>query len=116
MVRSLDESIHTAKVNIDEAEVDLSNLLKNLVEFNNKSRPSTIEGKEKKDTFESAYALDEGPEFILKSFKSGTFPVKATKGEGLKILNLKQIPQRLPIVLAQVKAGNTFENLLHEIR
>ena len=29
-----------------------------------------------------------------------------TKGTGLKILSPKQILQRLPIVLAQVKAGN----------
>ena len=94
MVRSFDESIYTAKVNIDEPEVDLSNLLKNLVEFNNKSWPSTIKGKDKKrDTYEKAYALDEGREFILKPFKSGTFPIKVTKGEGLKILPLKQMPQ-----------------------
>ena len=37
-------------------------------------------------------------------------------GEGLKILTPKQILQRLPIALAQVKAGNTSENLLNEIR
>ena len=34
----------------------------------------------------------------------------------LKILTPKQMLQRLPIVLAQVKAGNTSENLLNEIR
>ena len=32
-------------------------------------------------------------------------------GEGIKILTPKQIFQRLPIALAQVKAGNTSENL-----
>ena len=37
-------------------------------------------------------------------------------GKGFKILNLKQILQRLPIALAQVKVGNTSENLLNEIR
>ena len=31
---------------------------------------------------------------------------KATKGTGLKILTPKQMLQRLPISLAQVKAGN----------
>ena len=39
-----------------------------------------------------------------------------TKGKGLKILTLKQMLQRLPIALAQVKAGNNSENLLNEIR
>ena len=39
-----------------------------------------------------------------------------TKGKGLKILTPKQMLQRLPIALAQVKAGNNSENLLKEIR
>ena len=39
-----------------------------------------------------------------------------TKGTGLKILAPKQMLQRLPIALAQVKAGNNSENLLNEIR
>ena len=41
---------------------------------------------------------------------------KATKGTGLKILTPKQMLQRLPIALAQVKAGNNSESLLNEIR
>ena len=41
---------------------------------------------------------------------------KATKGKGLKILTSKQMLQRLPIVLAQVKAGNNSESLLNEIK
>ena len=41
---------------------------------------------------------------------------KATKGTGLKILTPKQMLQRLPIALAQVKAGNNSENLLNRIR
>ena len=39
-----------------------------------------------------------------------------TKGTGLKILTPKQMIQRLPIALTQVKAGNNSENLLNEIR
>ena len=41
---------------------------------------------------------------------------KATKRTGLKVLTPKQMLQRLPIVLAQVKAGNNSESLLNEIR
>ena len=40
----------------------------------------------------------------------------AKYGKRLKILTLKQMVQRLPIALAQVKAGNISENLLNEIR
>ena len=39
-----------------------------------------------------------------------------TKGKGLKILTPKQMLQRLPIALAQGKAGNNSQNLLNEIR
>ena len=39
-----------------------------------------------------------------------------TKGTGIKILTPKQMLQRLPIALAQVKAGNNSENLLSKIR
>ena len=41
---------------------------------------------------------------------------KAKQGKGLKILSPKQMLQRMPIALAQVKSGNTYENLLNEIR
>ena len=39
-----------------------------------------------------------------------------TEGKGLKVLTPKQMIQRLPIALAQVKAGNNSEDLLNEIR
>ena len=39
-----------------------------------------------------------------------------TKGTGLKILTPKQMLQRLPIALAQVKTGNNSKNLLNQIR
>ena len=41
---------------------------------------------------------------------------KQKKDKRLKILTPKQMPQRLPMALAQVKAGNTSESLLNEIR
>ena len=41
---------------------------------------------------------------------------KHQKGKWIKILTPKQMLQRLPIALAQVKAGNTSQNSLNEIR
>ena len=38
------------------------------------------------------------------------------KGQGLKILTPQQILNRLPISLAQIKAGNNSEKLKNEIR
>ena len=37
-------------------------------------------------------------------------------GEGLKILTPKQMLSRLPIILAQLKAGNNSEKLKNKIR
>ena len=62
-------------------------------------------------------------EILLDRFDSKIFLIKF-KGSGilntdhskLKILTPKQMLQRLPIALAQVKAGNNSESLLNEIR
>ena len=53
---------------------------------------------------------DKNDEIVWKYFSL------SKKKWGMKILNNKQILQRLPIALAQVNAGNTSENLLNEIR
>ena len=63
--------------------MDQSNLLKNIVELNNKPRLRKMERKDKKrDKYESAYAFYEGWELILNSFKIGIFPIKETQGKG----------------------------------
>ena len=41
---------------------------------------------------------------------------ESKQGTGLKIPSHKQMLQRLPIALAQIKAGNNSEVLLNEIR
>ena len=50
----------------------------------------------------------------LYNLKSGSDTGK--KGEGLKILNNKQMLNRLPILLAQIQAGNNSNKLKNEIR
>ena len=42
--------------------------------------------------------------------------VKISECKHIKILTTKQLLQRSPIPLAQVKAGNKSENLLNEIK
>ena len=43
-------------------------------------------------------------------------PEQLKQGTGLKILTSKQMLQRLPIALVQIKPGNNSETLLNEIR
>ena len=51
-----------------------------------------------------------------KDLKSGIFPIKSTQDKWLKILIPKKMLQRLPVDIAQVKASNTSEKLLNEVR
>ena len=53
---------------------------------------------------------------MMSEAKTKSKQNNTTKGTGLKILTPKQMLQRLPIALAQVKAGNNSEHLLNEIR
>ena len=87
-----------------------------ILSFNNKARPKNKDDKNKRNAFNTAKNLYEGRGLVINAFKSELFPLKSTTGTGLKILTPKQILQRLPIALAQVKAGNNSENLLNEIR
>ena len=49
----------------------------------------------------------------LNAFKSAIFPFEKAERKESKTSNTKQMFQRLAIVLAQVKAGNTSENYLN---
>ena len=53
---------------------------------------------------------------FFKDYTKMMIEEEETKGTELKILTPKQILQRLPIALAQVKTGNNSESLLNEIR
>ena len=52
---------------------------------------------------------------VLNAFKSRMLLSPPIESTSLKIWALKQMLQRLPIALAQVKGSNTSENLLKEI-
>ena len=58
--------------------------------------------------------LYESREAVVKSFNDSSWIMSEAKG--LKILTPRQMLQRLPMALAQVKAGTTSETLLKEIR
>ena len=74
--------------------------------------------KLKSDVLDSVRALVKGRELMYNAFRSGIFHrlEESQEGEGLKILTLNQMLKKLPIALAQIKAGNNSESLLNEIR
>ena len=56
-IRSFAGSIYTRKASIVEVKEDQSNLLKNLVEINNKHRPKNKESKDKKQILTKVHML-----------------------------------------------------------
>ena len=54
--------------------------------------------------------------YLRKMFNGPTGEESASRGEGLNILTPNQMLSRLPISLAQLKAGNNSEKLKNEIR
>ena len=82
-IRSFGETIRSfgeSKIYMDEAKMDQTNMLENMVNFNNKSRPKNKDGK-KKNTFHSVRAVQVGRKLTLNAFKSEIFPIKATLGK-----------------------------------
>ena len=65
-IRYFGDSFYTRKANIVKTEEDQSNLLKNIVEFNDKYRPMSKEGKDKiGNTYESAHDLYDGRDLMF---------------------------------------------------
>ena len=72
---------------------DQGNLINNIIEFRNKSRKRSKEGKDKKEILmKNACTLYE-PRELTNTFKSRIFTLKSTQGKGLKILTLRQMFQ-----------------------
>ena len=67
---------------------------------------------EKEKQIEKPNELVDIVENILESNKQN----QERKGRGLKILTPNQIFGRLPVTLAQLKAGNNSEKLKNEVR
>ena len=60
--------------------------------------------------------IEDYSSMILEAKRKASEKLKEQRGTWLNILTPKQLLQKLPIALAQVKAGNNSENLLNGIR
>ena len=101
------------------ANLEQANLIAHFYDFIKKTKPQDPEQKKlKSDVLNSVGAFIKGREVMYNAFRSGIFHrlENSQEGERLKILTPNQMLKRLPIALAQVKAGNNSESLLNEIR
>ena len=119
-IRTFGEDIYNGKITLEEADEDQSDLVDEINNFTKKTKPRDDEKKqEKKIVKKNLYNFYKARKMVLNGFKSKIFLTKST-GTGisntdnskLKILTPKQMLQRLPIALAQVKAGNKFRKFI----
>ena len=118
-IRAFGNEIRNNVINDDMATDEQKQLTKYIEEFSRSTRPNNPESKKiKKEIIDSALALLQGREMVFTAVKSGIFPrsEESLEGTGLEILTPNQMLKRLPIALAQMKAGNNSESLLNEIR
>ena len=108
---------------MNTANIEQANLLSYINDFIRKTKPQNPEKRKlRSNILNSVTGLVNGREMVLNAFKSRIFQVSKESQEGkgvderLKILTPNQMLKRLPIALAQVKAGNTSESLSNEIR
>ena len=121
-IRALGNEIRNNVISLDTANIEQANLLSYINDFM-KTKPRDPEKRKlRSDVLNSVTGLVQGREAVLTAFKSGIFHKLEESQEGkgtnerLKVLTPNQMLKRLPIALAQVKAGNNSESLLNEIR
>ena len=118
-IRTYGNDIRNNVTSLKAANLEQANLMAHLYDLTKKIKPQDPEQKKlKSDVLNSVGALAKGRELMFNAFRGGIFYrlENSQEGEGLKILTPNQMLKGLPIVLAQVKAGNNSESLLNEIR
>ena len=132
-IRTYGNDIRNNVTSLKAANLEQANLMAHIHDFvKNTKLPDPKQKKLKSDVLDSVRALVKGRELMYNELyiNSGIFHrlEKSQEGEGtnemsrvnaserLKILTPNQMLKRLPIALAQVKAGNNSESLLNEIR
>ena len=113
------KNIHEGNITLEDVEkeqIELKSDLGYIKQGNPKNR-----SPEQEKTINNIENLYKSREEVVKMFndyaKNTSKNIYESKqGKGLKILTPKQMLQRLPIALSQIKAGNNSESLLNEIK
>ena len=112
-IRAYGNDIRNDTISLAAANLEQANLMAHFYHFVKKTKPQDPEQKKlKSDVLDSVIALVKGRELMYNAFRSGIVHrlEKSQEGEGLKILTPNQMLKRLPIALAQIKAGNNSES------
>ena len=108
------KSIHNGDIPLEDIEKEQIELKRDLGRINRETHE--INQKNKKTTVDNIKNLYNSREEVVKMFNdyarnmSRNIYDSKQKGTGLKILTPKQMLQKLPIALAQIKAGNNSQS------
>ena len=114
------QSIHNADIPLEDIKKEQIELKRDLGRI--KQGEARDKSEEQKKTIDNIKNLYNSREEVVKMFNdyarkmSRNIFDSTQEGTGLKILTPKQMLQRLPIALTQIKAGNNSQSLLNEIR
>ena len=90
-IRTFGRDIYEGKITLEEANIDQDNLLRDIRNFNNKTRPHNYNKiQEKKIVLKNLYKFDEAREILLDGIDSKIFSIKS-KGSGLLNTNLPNL-------------------------
>ena len=116
---SIFDMIKNKEISLSHAEENQANLKSNLADIK-------VDGKKnsaQKKLIKNVENFRDSRQAVIDFYKdyssmviNAAYDAKQQKGTGLKLLTPKQMLQRLPIALAQIKPGNNSEILLNEIR
>ena len=119
-----DGPLHTCK-SINDGDIPLEDVEKDQIELKRdlgriKQGDPKNKSQQQNKTIDNIENLYTSREEIVQIFNDYAKNVSrnicySKQGTGLKILTPKQMLQRLPIALAQIKAGNNSKSLLNEI-
>ena len=113
------KSIHNSDIPLEDIEKEQIELKRDLGRI--KQGDPKDKSEEQKKTIGNIKNLYNSRQEVVKMFNyyarnmSRNIYDSKQEGKGLKILTPKQMLQRLPIALAQIKAGNNSQSLLNEI-
>ena len=113
------KSINNGDIALEDVEKEQIKLKSYLNDIN--QGPKYNKSPEQLNRIKNIKNIYESRKEVVKMFNNYAKNVsrniyESTQGKELKILTPKQMLQRLPIDLAQIKAGNNSESLLNEIR
>ena len=110
------KKLHNKLINLSKFKEEYNKFMDNVKNFEDykfENKLGSVSTNQKKKKMKR-YARDLKDIVDLYNLKSGSDT--SEKGEGLKILTNKQMLNHLPILLAQIQAGNNSKSLKNELR